>query len=103
MPEGLAQETRASRLALISLVDASGRDLVGAQCDVRLPGVLYRQSPGRTCESGIGTVRPEQLPKGKKFSRVSEHKKNSDDTVAVYRSLRTESVPHAAWNLGVSL
>lgn len=59
MPEGLAQETRASGLTLISLVDASGRDLVGAQYDVRLPGVL----------------------------------KNSDDTVAVYRSLCTEASP----------
>ena len=51
----------------------------------------------------LAAVRLEQLPKGKKFSWVSEHKKNSDDTVAVYRSLCTESVSHAHWNLGASL
>lgn len=51
----------------------------------------------------LAGIRLEQLPKGKKFSWVSEHKKNSDDSVTVHRSLPTESVSHAAWNLGVSL
>ncbi|MGC2282627.1 MAG: hypothetical protein WA603_21625, partial [Candidatus Acidiferrales bacterium] len=40
----------------------------------------------------LAAVRLEQLPKGEKFAQVSDHKKNSDDSAAVYRSLPTESV-----------